>query len=296
MYGHKIVAYLLHARKVEPQNQPFLNNTHTNNGTAGLRNPFLGYGSVNTLPRRRMTSHSNSNGWESCDLSSAWYSWRSNRTGFSVRGRYEGYITRLWYNPACPRWGSTASLTDWLTVSRNMTLTKRFPYGSGAEYLHTVALRVVLGDKKGSLECETVKYGRESHWTRTWERMRWRGPAAIVNDRPILSWEKMLYKVYDRRFSIEKNFLPWVSRGSAPRRTDWRSTANRKVTLTLTVSLPDDESWVDCWDSEWLRIRLRGRTISEASRKRGLQVLAFGRLYFMLYWLSVTIIVRMKEL
>jgi hypothetical protein len=45
---HHIVAYLPHARKVEPQNQPFISNTHTNNGTVGLRNPFLGYGSVNT--------------------------------------------------------------------------------------------------------------------------------------------------------------------------------------------------------------------------------------------------------
>jgi hypothetical protein len=34
--------------------------------------------------------------------------------------------------------------------------------------------------------------------------MRWRGPAAIVNDRPILSSERMLYKDYDRRCSIEK--------------------------------------------------------------------------------------------
>jgi hypothetical protein len=33
----------------------------------------------------------------------------------------------------------------------------------------TVALRVVGGDEKGSLECETVKYGRESHGTRTQE-------------------------------------------------------------------------------------------------------------------------------
>jgi hypothetical protein len=29
----------------------------------------------------------------------------------------------------------------------------------------TVALRVAEGDKKGSLESETVKYGRESHGT-----------------------------------------------------------------------------------------------------------------------------------
>jgi hypothetical protein len=44
----------------------------------------------------------------------------------------------------------------------------------------TVALRVVGGDKKGILESETVKYGRESRGTRTRERMNWRGPAAIV--------------------------------------------------------------------------------------------------------------------
>jgi hypothetical protein len=33
----------------------------------------------------------------------------------------------------------------------------------------TVALRVVGSDEKGSLESETVKYGRESHGTRTRE-------------------------------------------------------------------------------------------------------------------------------
>jgi hypothetical protein len=31
----------------------------------------------------------------------------------------------------------------------------------------TVTLRVVVGDEKGSLESETVKYGHESHGTRT---------------------------------------------------------------------------------------------------------------------------------
>jgi hypothetical protein len=34
--------------------------------------------------------------------------------------------------------------------------------------------------------------------------MRWRGPAAIVNDKPILSPERLLYKDYDSRCSIEK--------------------------------------------------------------------------------------------
>jgi hypothetical protein len=86
---HKTVAYLPHAGKVEPQNQPFLSNTRTNNGTAGLRNPFLGYGPVNQLQRRRMTSHSNSTGWESRDLSTARYSWLNS-------GRCEVYLTRHW--------------------------------------------------------------------------------------------------------------------------------------------------------------------------------------------------------
>jgi hypothetical protein len=34
---------------------------------------------------------------------------------------------------------------------------------------YTVALRVVGGDEKGNLKTETVKYGRESHGTRTQE-------------------------------------------------------------------------------------------------------------------------------
>jgi hypothetical protein len=54
----------------------------------------------------------------------------------------------------------------------------------------TVTLRVVGGDEKGSLESETVKYGRESYGVRTRKWLRWRGPAAIVNDRPVLSSER----------------------------------------------------------------------------------------------------------
>jgi hypothetical protein len=53
----------------------------------------------------------------------------------------------------------------------------------------TVALRVVGDDEKGSLESETVKYGRESHGTRAREWLCWRRPAATVNDRPALSSE-----------------------------------------------------------------------------------------------------------
>jgi hypothetical protein len=54
----------------------------------------------------------------------------------------------------------------------------------------TVALRVVGGDEKGSLESERVNYGHKSHGIRTWKWMRWRRQTALVNDRPVLSSER----------------------------------------------------------------------------------------------------------
>jgi hypothetical protein len=79
---------------------------------------------------------------------------------------------------------------------------------------------VVRGDKKGSLESDTVKYGRESHWTRIRELMRWRGPAAIVNDGPILSWERLLYKDWPQMFIWEKEILA-VSLKGLGAKTNW---------------------------------------------------------------------------
>jgi hypothetical protein len=83
----------------------------------------------------------------------------------------------------------------------------------------TVALRVVRGDKKGT-QCpgvylghsvlggykygdlalqvggvsriEKIKYDLESSGTQTGARLRWRGPAATVNYRPVLSSERAL--------------------------------------------------------------------------------------------------------
>jgi hypothetical protein len=43
--------------------------------------------------------------------------------------------------------------------------------------------------------------------------MRWRGPAAIANDRSILSSEWMLYKDCGRKGSIEKNILATILKG-----------------------------------------------------------------------------------
>jgi hypothetical protein len=56
----------------------------------------------------------------------------------------------------------------------------------------------------GSLESETVKYGHESRGTLTSEWLRWWGPAATVNDRTILSSERMLRKDYNGKCSVEK--------------------------------------------------------------------------------------------
>jgi hypothetical protein len=54
----------------------------------------------------------------------------------------------------------------------------------------TVTLRVVGGDEKECLKCETVKYGLKSQGTRTRVRLRWQGPAANTKDRPDLSSER----------------------------------------------------------------------------------------------------------
>jgi hypothetical protein len=58
----------------------------------------------------------------------------------------------------------------------------------------TATLRVVGGDEKGSLKCETVKYGLKSQGTRTRERLRWQGPVAYRKDRPDLSSERTPHK------------------------------------------------------------------------------------------------------
>jgi hypothetical protein len=37
--------------------------------------------------------------------------------------------------------------------------------------------------------------------------MRWRGPASVVNNKPIFLSERMLHKDYDYRYSIEKKTI-----------------------------------------------------------------------------------------
>jgi hypothetical protein len=50
--------------------------------------------------------------------------------------------------------------------------------------------------------------------TRTWEWLRWPGPAVIVSDRPILSSEKKLHKDYASKASVEKNNAGRESQGA----------------------------------------------------------------------------------
>jgi hypothetical protein len=66
----------------------------------------------------------------------------------------------------------------------------RVPRVEAGSNTSTVTLRVVGGDEKGSLKCETVKYERESQGIRTKERLRWQRPAAYIKDRPVLSSER----------------------------------------------------------------------------------------------------------
>jgi hypothetical protein len=64
----------------------------------------------------------------------------------------------------------------------------------------------------GSLETEAVKCGHEFRGTGTREMLHWRGPAGIINDRLILSSERMLNKDYNRKdLFVKKKILLVVS-------------------------------------------------------------------------------------
>jgi hypothetical protein len=95
------------------------------------------------------------------------------------------------------------------------------PHVEAGSNTSTMTLRVVGGDEKGSLKCETVKYGRKSQGTRTRETLRWRIPAAIINDRPILPLERMLHKDYNRKCSVRKLNYCVVSVKGLGAKTNW---------------------------------------------------------------------------
>jgi hypothetical protein len=49
----------------------------------------------------------------------------------------------------------------------------------------TVTLRIVGGDENESVKSERLKYDRGYQGILTRERLRWQGPAACTNDRPV---------------------------------------------------------------------------------------------------------------
>jgi hypothetical protein len=81
-----------------------------------------------------------------------------------------------------------------------------FPYiiVSVGSNTSTMTLQVVGGDEKGSLKCETVKYGQKSEGTRTRETLLWQGPAAYTKkkDRPVLSSERPPHR--NRTVTVEE--------------------------------------------------------------------------------------------
>jgi hypothetical protein len=85
----------------------------------------------------------------------------------------------------------------------------------------TVTLQVVEGDEKGSLESETVKYGNESHGSRTRKWLRWRGPGAIVNDRPVQRYTSTNPHLSDRNKNLGRK--PQMGALFQDRLADWPS-------------------------------------------------------------------------
>jgi hypothetical protein len=57
----------------------------------------------------------------------------------------------------------------------------------------------------------------------------------FINDKPILSSERLLHKDYNSKGSGAKKIWSWISRGMEPRRTDWRLTSSHKVIVTVIV-------------------------------------------------------------
>jgi hypothetical protein len=127
--------------------------------------------------------------------------------------------------------------------------------------ISTVALRVVRGDGRGA-QClgvylghpwnintgtsplglsriGTIKYGLESRGTQTRAGLRWRGPAATVNYRPVLSSERALQnnKPANCLMKISRKNKDWSrvpDRCLTPRWTG-RLTVSRNITLTMTL-------------------------------------------------------------
>jgi hypothetical protein len=129
--------------------------------------------------------------------------------------------------------------------------------GGGFEYLHrdptsrrrrqkgnsVLEATLFLGDINtgpdfpgwGSLEPDSIKYGHESRGTRTQELLWWRGPAAIVNGRPVPSSQRAP-NIKKSATVRNKNLVVSPRWCLKPRQTG-QLTVGRNITLTLTYPL-----------------------------------------------------------
>jgi hypothetical protein len=97
---------------------------------------------------------------------------------------------------------------------------------TGSHFSWGIQIRGLSPPGEGSLETDTVKNGHESRWTRAPEYLRWRGPEAVVNDRPVISSERTPH-IYKRANDSNKNLFLGPQMGAWPqdRLTDWPSVA-----------------------------------------------------------------------
>jgi hypothetical protein len=105
----------------------------------------------------------------------------------------------------------------------------------------TLTLRVLGGDEKGSLESETVNHGHESHGSRTRKCLRWQGPGAIVNDRPVLSSERERPTSTNQQLSDSNKILVVSPRWVLYSKQTGRLIVGRNMTLTLSTI---NQSWM----------------------------------------------------
>jgi hypothetical protein len=91
----------------------------------------------------------------------------------------------------------------------------------GGSNTSTVTLRVVRGDEIGSLNSETVKYGREYQGTRTRQRLRWEDPVAYTRQtRPLVREGAPQKQDRNCQIVITKYLVMSPRWGSTPRLTD----------------------------------------------------------------------------
>jgi hypothetical protein len=82
-----------------------------------------------------------------------------------------------------------------------------------------------------SVESETVKFGHVSHGTRTREWLRWRGPAAVVKERPVLSRQRG--RPTSTNPKLINKIWPWAPVGRLTPRYTGRLTVSRNITFCL---------------------------------------------------------------